>query len=305
MNAPIALFVYNRLDHCRQTVEALIANEGSKNSELFIFSDSYKSETDKHKVEAVRSYISSLATMDYFKAVTVIKAEQNKGLAASIIAGVSQIVDKYGKIIVLEDDVVTKINFLTFMNSALDYYEQDQRIWSIGGFNTIGQSPDGKDIYFAQRICSCSWATWADRWNRADWNMKSYSTFRFNPFKRIRFSQYGNDCAIMLDEQHAGFINSWAIRFNYSAFENNMYTVYPSNSLAKNIGYDGSGTHCEKPSDNYVIQLNDDVRNLELTRFAEPLEEVKHRYQKLFSSSWSYATIHWAFALLGIRRKKH
>ena len=131
MTTPICLFTYNRLHETKQTVKALKENFLAMESDLFVFSDGPKNDAGRLKVEAVRQFLTSV---NGFKSVKVFESEQNKGLANSIISGVSQIIQKYGKVIVLEDDLITSTNFLNFMNQALDYYASKEKIFSISGF---------------------------------------------------------------------------------------------------------------------------------------------------------------------------
>ena len=130
--APIILFVYNRPEHTKKTLESLKINELASDSLLFIFSDGNKNENDRKSVEEVRNYIS---TISGFKEINIILREKNLGLADSVISGVAEVIEKYGKAIVLEDDIVTSKYFLKFMNEALDFYDADKKIYSISGYN--------------------------------------------------------------------------------------------------------------------------------------------------------------------------
>ena len=108
-----------------------------------------------------------------FKTVTIVESDANKGLAKSIIEGVSQIIEKTGKVIVLEDDCVSSKDFLNYMNSALDYYEENDKVWSIGGYSVNLDFPNDYeyDTYVMGRTCSYAWGTWKNRWNLVDWNV--------------------------------------------------------------------------------------------------------------------------------------
>ena len=132
------------------------------------------------------------------------------------------------------------------MNQALDYYERNEKIWSISGFSSdipmLNNSQD--DVYFSCRARSWSWATWKDRWDTVDWNVKEYKKFRFNLAKRKQFNRGGSDMSAMLDRQQAGIINSWAIRWCFNQFLQDKYVVQPTMSLIVNKGQDGSGTNC-------------------------------------------------------------
>ena len=176
MLAPIVLFVYNRLDHTQGVIETLSKNLLAKESELYVFSDAAKSENGLGKVNEVREYIRDDAWHGNFKEVTIIEAEKNKGLANSVIGGVTKIIHEYGKVIVVEDDLILSPYFLNYMNDALDYYQDDEKIWSISGYSfpmkSLKKYPH--DIFYSYRGCSWGWATWNDRWNLVDWEVKDY-----------------------------------------------------------------------------------------------------------------------------------
>ncbi len=150
--APITLFVYNRLSHTKQTINALKKNKLAEQSELIIFSDSFKNSDDKKKVNQVREYIRSIKG---FKGVEIIERPDNFGLANSIIDGVTRVVNQYGKVIVLEDDLVTSSFFLEYMNNALLCYEDDPQVISIHGYNyPISDLPE---IFFIKGADCWGW----------------------------------------------------------------------------------------------------------------------------------------------------
>lgn len=242
MLAPIILFVYNRLEHTQRTIDNLKKNYLSDESEIFIFSDGPKNESDAENVLKVREY---LKTVNGFKSINFINSHENKGLAKSVIDGVSKIIDKYGKVIVLEDDLVTSKYFLKYMNEALDLYQNNMNIWSISGYTPNIDIPESyeEEVYLIKRGASWGWATWKDRWDMNDWEIKDYFEFKKNKKMKKEFNLAGDDMSPMLDDQMEGRINSWAIRWVYNQFKNNMWTVYPTKSLVKNIGNDLSGTH--------------------------------------------------------------
>lgn len=248
-NVPVALFVYNRPEHTKRTIEALACNTLAAETDLYIFSDGYKTQKDRETVEVVREYVDQSATAGSFRKVTVIKSPCNKGLAESIIDGVTQMINIAGSVIVLEDDLLTAPYFLQYMNEALSYYESDERIWGVSAYSSRMESVT-KDVYFTPRISSWGWATWRSRWEQVDWEVRSYPKFRLNLYKRLAFNRGGKDLSYMLDQQMRGRIDSWAIRFCYSQFELKKFAVFPRISLVRNIGQDGSGTHCRAIMEN-------------------------------------------------------
>ena len=167
MYAPVCLFTYNRLEETRKTLEALSANYLAKESDLIVFSDGAKSDDDVEKVEAVRAY---LKTLSGFKSINISEAGSNNGLASSIISGVTEVLKDRKKVIVLEDDLISAPNFLDFMNQALDFYKDEQEIFSISGYtmDLDSLSKHNKDYYLNYRASSWGWATWDDRWKEID-----------------------------------------------------------------------------------------------------------------------------------------
>tara|TARA_R110002051_G_scaffold325568_1_gene428957 strand:- start:6513 stop:7403 length:891 start_codon:yes stop_codon:yes gene_type:complete len=240
--APICLFTYNRLEETKRTIDALQNNFLAAKSELYIFSDGYKKEMDKEKIEAVRNYIK---TITGFKKLTIFESPINKGLANSIIDGVSQVINIYGKVIVLEDDLITSPNFLNFMNEALNFYKDNNKVFSISGYTMNLPSLDltNKDFYLGYRASSWGWATWDRSWSNIDWEIKDFMEFKTNISARLKFNRGGSDMVRMLKGQMKGEIDSWAIRWCYNQFKRNQYTIYPVKSKVTSIGFGANATH--------------------------------------------------------------
>jgi len=238
--APVALFTYSRLDTFQQVVAQLKKNERSAETDLFIFSDGPKTAAHEAKVSLVRDFIK---TITGFKSIKILESPTNKGLAKSIIDGVSQVIEEYGKVIVLEDDLVTSSNFLVYMNAALDFYAGNPDIFSVAGFSYPMKHLGEQDVYFTLRGSSWGWATWKDRWLDIDWELKTYPAFRSDRTKRRQFNKMGSDMSHMLDKQMRGETDSWAIRWVYHQFQKHSYTVFPAVSKVKNIGFESGATH--------------------------------------------------------------
>ena len=284
MNAPAVVFAYNRPKHLKKALTALSKNRGAGNTEVFVFIDGPKEGQDGLVQNEVLSVSESFK--DCFMSLSIKKSERNKGLAKSVIGGVSEVIEKYGKVIVVEDDAVSAEGFLEFMNNALDFYENDSTIWSIGGFTVPMKLPDDYkyDVIKTQRSSSYAWATWKDRWNKIDWDVKDYNPFKRSFARRRRFNRWGNDRAGMLDCQMNGKVNSWAIRFDYAMFKNNMYNIVPSKSLIQTIGRDGSGTHSKgriNGNDAFGVRLENLNGKIVLER-VEPDERIRKEFCKPF-----------------------
>ena len=239
--APVVLFVYNRPSHTRQTVEALLKNPEAGDSDLIVFSDGPKNAASESKVKEVRQY---LRTIKGFKRIRIIEREQNIGLAANIISGVTEVVNDYGRVIVLEDDIVTSTYFLQYMNDALDYYHDKEKVMHISGY-MFPVDPQGLPETFFYRSTSCwGWATWKRAWDYFDKNIDKL--FREFSKKDIRAFNLDGGCNFwqqVIDNKKQK-IDTWAIFWYASVFKNNGLCLHPSVSLVKNIGHDRSGTHC-------------------------------------------------------------
>lgn len=282
--APICLFTYNRLSETQQTIAALQKNELAKESDLFIFSDAAKNASGVAKVTAVRK---SLKGINGFKSVTVFEAIKNKGLATSIIDGVSQIINDYGKVIVLEDDLITSPHFLTFMNRALDFYDIEKKIQSVNGYSLKVESCTS-DVYFQQRPFPWGWATWKDRWDVSLFDKeelkKSVNTALgiLKEFKR----KCGDDSASMLLNSIYDRNDSWYIRWSFNHFRSNRFSVYPFYSLVNNIGFGEEGTHCNgiNPYKSKKNPSGDSLFNL--VKFKEPEKVISLEFLRYFSKKY-------------------
>jgi len=238
--SPIVLFVYNRLEHTKKTIEALQKNDLAKDSELFIFSDGFKGEGDKSEVNKVRFFLKSISG---FKSVAIIKREENLGLARSIIEGVTEIVGKYGKIIVLEDDLVTSPYFLKYMNDSLEFYKDNNEVISIHGY-VYPIKDKLPETFFIKGADCWGWATWKRGWDIFENDGKKLLRELKDKKLTKEFDFFGTYPYMrMLESQILRLNDSWAIRWYASAFLANKLTLYPGHSLIKNIGMDASGTH--------------------------------------------------------------
>jgi hypothetical protein len=243
--APITLFVYNRLDHTRRTVDSLKRNILAKDSDLIIFSDASKSEDQSKKVDDVRRYIYQIVG---FKSITIFEREINYGLAKSIIDGVTSVVNKYGRIIVLEDDIETSPYFLTYMNEALDKYLHNNRVISIHGYVYPVKKYLPETFFLLGADC-WGWATWKRGWDLFNPNGQYLLDELIRQKLTHKFDYNGTYPLFkMLKGQILGKNDSWAIRWFASAFLEKKLTLYPGKSLVNNIGNDSSGTHCSTSS---------------------------------------------------------
>jgi hypothetical protein len=239
-NAPIVLFAYNRPGHTRQSIEALQQNDLATESDLIIFSDAARNAQASTAVQAVRSY---LKTIDGFKSVTIVERSENLGLADSVIDGVTMVCERFGRVIVLEDDLVTSPHFLRYMNDALRFYADDDRVISIHGYIYPVLEPLPPAFFLRGADC-WGWATWKRGWDLFDADAKKlYAAIKAGGESKVFDFDAAYGYTDMLKRQVEGQINSWAIRWYASAFLADKLTLYPGVSMVRNIGNDNSGTH--------------------------------------------------------------
>ena len=292
--APILLFTYNRLSHTQRCVEALSQNQGISESELFIYSDGAKDASQKASVMEVRNY---LHTIQGFKHITIIEREENWGLARNIIDGVTTQVNKYGRVIVLEDDLIVAPYFLQFMNDALETYKDEPKVGHIQACD-FTQDTSLPDTFLIKWTGSWGWGTWDRAWKHFNPNGKELlqkleaqkltHTFDFN-------GKYG--FTRMLRRQIEGKNNSWAIRWNASLFLANILSLNVGRSLVQNEGFDGSGTNCGGGR-LYASHLY--LKPLPVVRIS-PIEENKQARQA-FVRYYARTNSFWAKAIRRIKR---
>lgn len=264
--SPIVLFVYNRISHTKQTIDALQKNKLANKSNLYIYSDGFKNENDKIEVLGVREYIK---TVTGFKNVTIVQQPSNLGLAKSIVMGTTDIVNKYEKVIVLEDDIVTSPYFLNFMNDSLNFYEQESKVWHISGWNYPISNENLEDTFLYRTMNCWGWATWKDRWSNYEKNPQKL----IESFSKEEIYKFNLDGAINFWEQVEknlnNQMNTWAIFWYTTIFKNEGLCLNPTQSFVENIGFDGTGTNTGYRN-NYSSNLSRTNYNI---RFENKLKE--------------------------------
>lgn len=258
--APIVLFTYRRPKHTMQTVEALLRNKEASFSDLIIYSDGPK---DEKAVEGVKKNREYIRTITGFKSIQIIERSHNWGLANSIIDGVTTVINKYGKGIIVEDDLITSPFFLQFMNEALELYEDSLDVISIHGYMYPVKKKMPESFFIKTADC-WGWATWKRGWDLFNPDSKELLA-EIEHKKKCREFDFNNSYPYtdMLKAQIRGEVDSWAIRWYASALVNNKLTLYPGRSLVFQNGMDGvDGTHCGEDM-RYIVELSQTPIKLE------------------------------------------
>lgn len=245
MLAPIVLFVYNRPEHTRQTLQALEKNELANESLLYVYADGPKNAATKVQIDKINEVRSIISEKWQFKSIEIIVRESNWGLADNIVDGVTQIINKYGRIIVLEDDIVTSVGFLKYMNDALSLYELEEKVMHISGymFPVKNKLPN---TFFIKPTSCWGWATWKRAWTCFEKNVEKQiqQLEDKNAWKDFTLNNAYPSFKEQLFLNREGKLNTWAIFWYASVFIKDGLSLHPSKSLVQNIGHDGTGENC-------------------------------------------------------------
>ncbi|MEG0153258.1 MAG: sugar transferase [Cellulosilyticaceae bacterium] len=284
MLAPIVVFAFNRIFPLQRMIESLTNNPLAKDSDLIIFVDGCRNEADRAAVAEVRDYVNKL--YDGFRTITRHISESNQGLSQSVIGGVSSVIQKYGRAIILEDDLICTPNFLAFMNQGLESYETDQRIFSICGYGLKIKKPSeyAHEVYLCSRSSSWGWATWIDRWEEVDWEVTDWDTFCKDKKKKREFNKGGSDMYTMLKAYMKGKNNSWAIRYCYSQFKLKKYAICPFLSKIDNKGFGEQATHCKQSYSRFKIEIDrSNIQNFDFPKNITPYKNIEKKCYKYHS----------------------
>ena len=265
--APIALFGYKRPEHLIRTLKALQACPLARASELHVFSDGPKHSEDRPAVEKVRAQVCKVRG---FADVVVHERVGNLGLAQSVIEGVSELSRTYGRVIVLEDDLVVAPGFLTFMNQALQRYQDEPKIMQVSGYMFPVAHPERVGSTFLCRVpTSWGWGTWERAWKALDLDSSKLLSLLQDEGKQYEFNVKGAYPYFEhLKLQAEGKMDVWGVRWYASMFVAGGLCVYPGQSMVQNIGMDGSGVHCGI-SQSFDVHLS----NHDAWRFPDRIEE--------------------------------
>ena len=280
MKAPIVIFGFNRPDAFARLVDSLKRNSGYSDREIYVFVDGHRNKKEKTRVDSVERMARQLTA-------NVVRSSHNKGLARSVIEGVTAVIERHGCAIVLEDDLVLMPGFLQYMDEALDFYADDERIFSVCGYGLKIKRPKGYDgdVYLGIRSSSWGWATWKDRWDTVDWEVSDWQQLSESKKMQKAFNAGGSDMYGMLKDFMEGRNNSWAIRFCYAQHRQGRYSLHPFRSLVANEGFGIDATNCRQKYSRFKIELDDTGQPLSLPSPIDPNQDIiaqNARYHSFF-----------------------
>lgn len=254
--SPIVLFVYNRPWHTLQTLEALKSNDLADRSILYIYCDGPKTGSTPEELKKINEVREIVKNEKWCGEVIVKEQNKNLGLAESIIRGVTEVINKFGKIIVLEDDIVTSKFFLHYMNQSLLYYEKEESVMHISGYFPPVKEQLPNFFFYNQTSC-WGWGTWKTSW---EYLIKDSQTLYDKIIASHRLKEFNLDNSYpffsQLEANLKGTLKTWAIKWHSSVFLNRGLCLHPNKSYVLNIGFDGSGENCSSSNVYLVNELN-------------------------------------------------
>jgi len=258
MNAPIAIFAYNRANHLEKCIQNILLCKEAAQTNVFLFCDGPKKNANQKEIKAVEETREVIKKIQGFKSITVFISKINIGLHNSIVDGISKVLEMNDNVIVIEDDIIVGSHFLKFMNQGIMQFQNDKRIAGITGYSfPINESKP----YFTRTGSCWGWATYKRVWDNFILNRNVLNLDLIAHDERKLFNVYGSIYENMFLQSKQGIIQSWAIEFYLYYFCQKQFFLMPGVNLISNTGFDGSGQHNKRGNfltdNNNIGQLNE------------------------------------------------
>ena len=238
METPVVMFGYNRPELQSMVMKCFADCDGASERDIFVFLDGPRKDSDNAQSDKIKEMLERYK-VERFPRMRIIKRERNYGCRENIVQGITQVLNEYGRAIVIEDDILVSKTFLRFMDAALDFYEGDKRIWCINGFQKyiFNVPKDYKyDVYLAYTNCAWGWATWRDRWAQVDFDMRDYPEYIKSPANVKKINEVSYILKPLLDSQYRGALKAWDAQCWFHMVRNDLYAIEPRYQMSKNIG---------------------------------------------------------------------
>ncbi len=276
--APIVLFTYHRPSHTQQVLDSLYANEESKDSILYIYCDGPKNNADSKTLQKLEETRRIVKKENRFKEVIVVEQVENKGLANSIISGVTEVINKYGTVIVLEDDLILSPYFLYYMNDSLQRYEKNNKVGQIGACNTFANGNKFPNSFFVTMPDCLGWATWKDRWNHFSSDAGKLLQEIQEKDLMLKFNAYGSyDMENMLKAQIGTSGTSWSVRWTAVCILNNWLSLYPNPSMSNHLA-SNEATHANLNITPPMSKVKPHLSTVDVEELSDVIEAMKKTY---------------------------
>ena len=275
--APIVILAYKRVDHLRKTLEAIQKNPLAGQTDLIVYSDGPKYPDNTKDISDIRALRELVKSKQWCKNVTLIPSEKNKGLNDAFFDGITEVINQYGKAIVLEEDTVVSPYFLEYMNDTLNLYENEKNVFQITGYMYDMKTANLPSTYFLSVPNTWGWATWKDRWDKLIHDPKKIKEelIKNNAYNTLTIDGAAPDFWNQMEANVEGKMNTWDIKWFCSVVIHNGLTLYPKWSLVENIGFDGSGSNFQKGGSRFSVKMNRNKIVLEKIPVEENLKAKK------------------------------
>ena len=241
--APIIVFCYNRPNHLEQTLEALSRNEFADQSTLYIYCDGPRDEASEEMRQKIAAVRQIARKRQWCRDVQVVERKHNVGLMNNIVGAVTEIVNQYGRVITMEDDIITSKGYLRFMNEALELYKNDEQVMHISGYMWPHKRRLPDTFFYEVPYPGGGWATWKRAWKHYTNDTKSLYDYWCTRWGE--FNKFGdNYLQKQLEANYFGTMKTWFIKWHAVMLQRGAMTLYPGQSLTNNIGFDDQATNC-------------------------------------------------------------
>lgn len=240
--APVVVYTYTRLEHLKKTISALKANHLAPQSDIFVVSDAAKNPAAETQVKNIRDFVDSI---DGFNSVNKVYRDRNLGAFHSIRLAENAILSDYGRVISLEDDIITSKNFLDYINAGLEYYKDCDQVLTVAGYCHPISVPDVYefDSWISPWHCPWGYGTWKNKYNKIDLDSNPLDVITKNRNLLLAFKKSGDFILDTLELDKRGIISAADARICAQMFVSALCTIMPTKSKVSNIGNDGSGVH--------------------------------------------------------------
>ena len=181
-------------------------------------------------------------------------SEVNQGCKLGVSRAITWFFDQVEAGIILEDDCVPHPDFFYFCSTLLDFYQVDQRVWTITGDNfQHGQRRGDASYYFSKYNHCWGWATWQRAWHHYQGDLLFWPQWQgSDPWNRVLpDSQERRYWQSIFNLVYRGRVDSWAYPWTACVWYQGGLTATPNSNLVSNIGFGEDGTHTIKRSSEF------------------------------------------------------
>ena len=255
-DTPILLLVWKRPEKTKKIINAISKIEPKY---LYVAGDGARenNKEEEKKVNETRDIIKN--SINWNCKTKFLFSNDNKGCKRGVIAGINWFFKNVENGIIIEDDCLPHINFFYFCSELLDFYKDDQRIWSIGGNNfQDGKKRSKGSYYFSRYTHSWGWATWKRCWEKYDADLKNWPSFKKSGLLKtiieepneLKYWQDIWDKLYFLNEP-----DTWDYQWQLTCLMNGGLIIEPNQNLVENIGFDSEATHTKRGKSPAKINL--------------------------------------------------